>query len=545
MKISEYSTVIIGSGIAGLYAALKTAENNNITKGILLVTKSKLRESNSRYAQGGIAGVLSENTLDSVNLHVKDTIKAGAGLSDFSTAKFISENSDRAIKDLINYGVNFDKDENKNLALTLEGAHSVKRILHAGGDATGKSIECALSEKVEQNKNITIYEKTQAVELLIDEDNICRGVIVFNTESSQYEAVYSPAVVIATGGFGQIYRNTTNPSIATGDGIALAYRANAIMQDMEFVQFHPTAFAKNSNDTRFLISESVRGEGARLRNLNKELFAFKYDRMGDLAPRDIVTRAIYFEMKNTNTPYVLLDTTLINEEKINRRFPNISNVCKSYGLDMSKDPIPVSPAAHYAMGGIKITIDGKTSISGLYSIGEAGCTSLHGANRLASNSLLECIVSSVELAKYLSNAELNICITNYINKDKNIEKQINEYDKNSSEPITNLKDLILKLKNTMWENAGIIRDAKSLNKAMYDLNQIKAVFGKTGKCSNICEYELKNMIDVAELIIYAALSRKESRGAHYRSDYPETSLNCCHSFLRKEDIKQSNAVLFA
>jgi len=540
MIINKYSVIIIGSGIAGLYAALKIAENNNVEDNILLVTKAKLRESNSRYAQGGIVGILPENDQDSVSLHVRDTMKAGAGLTDIDVTRFISENSYEVIKDLIEYGVEFDKDENQNLAMTLEGAHSVKRILHSGGDATGLSMECALSDKVEKNPKITIYEKSQAVELLIDSNHRCNGAIVFHTEDNSYEAVYSSAVVIATGGLGQIYSNTTNPSVATGDGMALAYKADAILQDMEFIQFHPTALAIEGDNNRFLISESVRGEGARLRNINGELFAFKYDRMADLAPRDVVTRAIYSEMQQTNSSYVYLDTTLIDEETILRRFPNIYKACLEKGIDMTKEYVPVSPAAHYSMGGIKVTVGGNTNIPGLYAVGEASCTGLHGANRLASNSLLECVVAASELSKELKTKDLTVNII----EDPNISDTINCYDSPIDQFNGDVDELITRLRDTMWKNAGIVRDQDKLCKALKDIHELKQEFGRSSHCYNLKEYELRNMLIVSELVVQAAIARKESRGAHYRSDYTETSLSAYHSYMKKGDMLK-NAVSFA
>ena len=536
MKSTRNSVVIIGSGIAGLYAALKIAENSD--KDILLITKSALKESNSRYAQGGIAGVLPENNIDSINLHVQDTIRAGAGLTDENVAKFISENSADVIKSLINYGVEFDRDKNEKVALTLEAAHSVKRILHAGGDSTGKSIEWALSDLVESNPNINIYQKAQAVDLLIDSKGICRGVIVFHAETGEYEAIFSPAVIIATGGIGQVYSNTTNPKIATGDGIALAYRANAAIQDMEFIQFHPTALAINGNETRFLISESVRGEGAKLKNLNGELFTCKYDKMGDLAPRDVVTRAIFFEMSETNTSHVLLDTSSIKKESLKERFPNIIRVCKESGLDILSKPIPVSPAAHYAMGGIKISLDGKTSISGLYAIGEASCSGLHGANRLASNSLLECVVISSELAKCLNNKSLD----DTTGEDSTISLLIEKYDKSCNFSGKDIAIFSKELKYLMWDNAGIIRNQEKLSFALSEIAEMKSEFN-SDKCASIEEYEFRNLLIISDLIVKSAIARKESRGAHYREDYPGTDKNAYHSVIKKGELMPCYAIL--
>ena len=406
MKYSKYSVIIIGSGIAGLYAALKLSETINLIDGILVITKSELAESNSRYAQGGIVGVLKQNENDSVELHVKDTLKAGAGLCEFDTVKFISENSQNIIYDLINYGVEFDRDENNKLKLTMEGAHSIKRILHSGGDATGYNIEKVLVKKVIENPNIQIYEKTFACELLLNKNNVCRGIITYNEELNEYETIYAASTILATGGCGQVYKYTTNPEVATGDGFALAYKANAIMQDMEFIQFHPTALKLPNCENMFLISEAVRGEGAKLVDIDGNAFMKKYDDRLELAPRDVVTRAIFNEMHKLKYNCMYLDASMIKKDVFKSRFPNIYKMCKENNIDISKDYIPIAPAAHYTMGGIKTTIEGQTSIKNLYAIGEVASTGLHGANRLASNSLLECAICASELANYLSFANL-------------------------------------------------------------------------------------------------------------------------------------------
>ena len=406
MKYSKYSAVIIGSGISGLYSALKIEQQVNLSDGLLIVTKSKFGESNSYYAQGGIVGVMKENKADSTVSHISDTIKVGAGLSEFNTVKYISEHSDEVIKDLLKFGVEFDRDENNNLCFTREAAHSVRRILHSGGDATGRMIEQALCKKVRENENIDIYENTAAVELIVNSNNECKGLIVFNDETQEYETIYSSAVILATGGIGQLYKYTTNPAGATGDGIALAYRAGAIMQDMEFVQFHPTALAIDGEEKRFLISEAVRGEGAKLCDADGVEFMEKYDERKELAPRDIVTRANYNEMKEHRLDNVYLNATCIEASKLANRFPTISKKCLENGIDIAHDFIPVAPAAHYFMGGIKTNLNGQTSLKGLYAIGETASTGLHGANRLASNSLLECVVCAYSVAQYLKSVEL-------------------------------------------------------------------------------------------------------------------------------------------
>ena len=532
MKYSKYSTVIIGSGIAGLYSALKIEQQVNLPDGLLLVTKSELGESNSRYAQGGMVGVMKENKKDSTSSHISDTIKAGAGLSEFNTVKFISENSDAVVKDLLKFGVEFDRDENNKLTFTLEAAHSVNRVLHAGGDATGHVIEQTLCDRVKENSNIEIYENHEAVELLVNSNSQCRGVIVFNETTQEYETIYAPVVILATGGIGQLYKYTTNPAGATGDGLALAYNAGAVLQDMEFVQFHPTALAFDGEENRFLISEAVRGEGAKLCDADGIEFMYKYDERKELAPRDIVTRAIYNEMLEKKLKNVYLNATCIDAAKLAKRFPNISKKCATNGINIAKDFIPVAPAAHYFMGGVKTNIKSETSIQGLYAIGETSSTGLHGANRLASNSLLECVVCAYEVAEVLKNTQLKT--PKQIDSDiKAIIDKYSEEDEILDE--LNVPELKHELQNIMWDYVGIFRSEKLLKTGIEKLNDLKSKFPRKNKCLSKAEYEFKNMLTVAMLIAESAYNRKESRGAHYRLDYPETNEECMHSHLTKEE----------
>lgn len=519
MKQTNYSAVIAGSGIAGLYAAIKLQKEAKLPNGILIITKSELAESNSKYAQGGMVCVMPENKLDSCTLHIEDTLTAGAGLTDKKVAEFISENSSRVVKELQNFGVDFDRDENNRLKFTKEAAHSVKRILHAGGDATGFCIENALVKYINSLEGIDIYEETLAVDLLTDKEGTCRGVICFNCRTKEYETVNSPAVILATGGIGQLYKYTTNPDITTGDGIALAYRAGAVVKDMEFVQFHPTAFALGDNGTMFLISEAVRGEGAKLVDKNGKTFMEKYDKRLELAPRDIVTRAVYNETLQTGANNVFLNAAHIDEKKFEQRFPTIYATCKEYGINPSKEYIPVSPSAHYFMGGIKTEINGKTSVPGLYAIGEASCTGLHGANRLASNSILECAVTAYELVNFLKLCNLQC---NPVHDDA-IKEIIKKYDndKKGYSP-SDIGEMFTHLKELMWEKVGIIRSEDKLNSALKEIELLKGGFKNNDKCSGRNSYEMRNMLVIAELITRFALNRKESRGAHYRSDYPET-----------------------
>ncbi len=531
MKYSEYSVVVIGSGAAGLYAALKTAQQIKLPEGVLLISKSSLGISNSRYAQGGIVGVVHQNPDDNIDLHIKDTLKAGAGLSNYKITEEISSASDAVINDLITNGVEFDRDENGNLTFTLEAAHSMRRILHSGGDATGKGITEGLIRAVKSNSAIHTLEKAMAVELLISSDKECKGVIIYNKQTEEHEIVYSSAVVIATGGTGQVYKYTTNPSGATGDGIALAYEAGAVIEDMEFIQFHPTALALSpDSQNRFLISEAVRGEGAKLINAKGEQFMSKYNDKLELAPRDVVTRAIFSEMAEEKSNNVYLDASLIGEEKILKRFPTITKKCMECGIDITKSPIPVAPAAHYTMGGIKAKVNGTTSIKGLYAIGEAACTELHGANRLASNSLLECVVCAYQLADYLSFTNLDTPKT----IDEGIKKMIDVYSRSITGEEYDTTSLKSNLKNIMWENVGIIRTEDSLLKAQKEVEKQQKDFKRRRKCLNQREYEYRNMLTVASLIIKSALERKESRGAHCRSDYKQTNEIAKHSELSRD-----------
>lgn len=530
MKYSKYSAVVIGSGIAGLYSALKLEQQLNLPDGILLITKSELGESNSYYAQGGMVAVLRSNKNDSVSSHVADTIKAGAGLSELNTIKFISENSDKVVKDLLTFGVEFDRDENGNFTLTKEAAHSVNRILHSGGDATGREMEIALCHTLQNHKNIKVYENSLAVDLLV-ENNTCDGVVIFHEKNSEYETVYCKTLILATGGLGQLYKYTTNPVGATGDGFALAYNVGAELQDMEFVQFHPTALAfdDKKNHNRFLISEAVRGEGAKLCNKDRVQFMYKYDERKELAPRDIVARSIFQEMKATNTTNVYLDTSDIPRDKLIKRFPTIANKCLDNGIDITKDLIPVAPAAHYFMGGVKTNLKGETSIKGLYAIGEVSSTGLHGGNRLASNSLLECVVCAYEVAEFLRNSDLSFDIP----KNGKFDKIISKYETPNVENKIDVQNLKSKLKDLMWNNVGIYRNEKSLNDTINGLNELEKEFPKQDKYLSKEEYEFKNMLISARLIVKSAIRRKESRGAHYRTDYLETNEVCEHSILSR------------
>ena len=514
MKYSKYSAIIIGSGISGLYLAYKLAKNRNNKDGILVITKSTLDECNSRLAQGGIVAVMPEiNKQDSISSHVFDTVKAGAGLNDFNAVKYVSEYSSLAIKELINIGVKFDKKKDGSFDFALEGAHSLPRILHTK-DKTGFSIEQALIDKVINSKDIDIYENTMAVEILVDTSKTARGVITFNEKNGTYETILSNAIIIATGGAGQVYKHTTSRPTTTGDGIYLASKAGATISDMEFIQFHPTALSVKNTETMPLVSEAVRGEGGKLVNKYGERFILKYDKLAELAPRDIVARAIYNEMKETNEDCVYLDISEIGFEEFKLRFPTITQYCLENGVNLENNLIPVSPAAHYLMGGIKVNLDFECDVQNLYAIGEASRTGLHGANRLASNSLLECVVSAMGLYD-------NLCYKNLSapkNYDERIKDIVSKYESDENYFIEDA-DLIKKqIKDIMWKYAGILRDEDNLKRGLFELSEIKKQLQGKEVFSDFASYEIRNMIGISEMIINSALNRVDSIGSHFRVD---------------------------
>ena len=514
MKYSKYSAVIIGSGISGLYLAHKLSKSKNNKDGILVITKASVNECNSRLAQGGIVAVMPDvNKADSISSHIFDTVKAGAGLNDFNAVKYVSEYSALAIRGLINAGVKFDKKEDGSFDFALEAAHSLPRILHTK-DKTGESIENALIDKVNKAKDVEIYENTMAVELLVDKHNAVKGVIAFSEQTGEFEAILTNAVIIATGGIGQLYKYSTSRPVATGDGICLAKKAGAKIEDMEFVQFHPTALSVKNAETMPLVSEAVRGEGAKLVNKKGERFILKYDKKAELAPRDIVARAIYDELKNSNEDFVYLDITDIGPEKFKERFPQITNYCEEFGVDLNQKLIPVSPACHYLMGGIKVNLDFETNIKNLYAIGECARTGLHGANRLASNSLLECVVSAMGLYDNLTFQDLT-APKNYDEKIKNVISMYEEQEPSYIEDADIIKN---KIKDIMWNYAGILRNEALLRKGLFELEEIKKLIENKTVFSDFNSYEIRNMLTVAEIVINSALERKESIGAHFRTD---------------------------
>jgi L-aspartate oxidase len=494
----ETGVIVIGAGIAGLFTALKAAETGRV----LMIAKKSLFDSNTRYAQGGIAAVLSDE--DSPEFHRQDTLIAGADLCDAEAVDVLVHEGPQGVRDLIRFGTHFDEEDGK-FALTREGAHSQRRILHANGDATGYEIVRALAEKVQSNPAIELWDDHFALDLLTL-DGECRGVLVQKPDGSR-TLVYGKAVILCTGGMGQLYRYTTNPEVATGDGVAMAYRAGAVIRDMEFIQFHPTSLCY-PGAPRFLISEAVRGEGAYLRNIRGERFMDNYDDRLELAPRDIVARAIVNEMEQSGSTFVYLDITHQSPELIRHRFPTIYEYCLHYGLDLTADWIPVAPAAHYAMGGVRTDLYGETNIRRLFACGEVSSTGVHGANRLASNSLSEAIVFGSRIVERIADLGEN---SPALQEGFNANRE--------SIPIGTAVERRLKLQKVMVRSAGLKRDRAGLERAMEDLRRLLPIYqdGLTKKE----ELEFANLLTCALLTVESALSREESRGAHYRDDYPE------------------------
>lgn len=491
--------LVIGSGIAGLYTALQLSQSGPV----ILITKSVLSESNTTYAQGGIAAAISNH--DSPELHYEDTIMAGAGLCVSEAVSILVHEGPNRVKHLIDMGVPFDRSEQNEIALTREAAHSRRRILHADGDATGREISRSLIQRA-QTANIRFYENHYALALVKHEGKCC-GVITI--QNGEYQFFLAAAVILCSGGFGQIYGKTTNPKIATGDGMALAFNAGAVLKDLEFVQFHPTALHLPPAPP-FLISESVRGEGAILLNQKGVRFMPDYHRLAELAPRDIVARAIFTEIEKNNGGCVYLDLSKIESSTIKGRFPNIYSKCFSYGLDITSKPIPVAPAAHYVMGGVGVDLLGRTNLAGLYAAGEVSNTGVHGANRLASNSLLEGLVFGGRIADYLKQTPVII-------PDPNQRFEIH-YPKLYTDYETIDSDLA-ELHQITGHYLGIVREKEGLSQAI-KLLELKPKSNRNFEL-NPAYFELQSMYLLAKLIAKAALTRTESRGGHYRADFPK------------------------
>ncbi len=501
--------LVIGSGIAGLFFALKASTMGEVT----VVTKKKEVDTATNLAQGGIAAVIDKT--DDFKNHIKDTLLAGDGLCDNSVVEMVVKDGPARIKDLIDIGVNFQRDNNGLLSLGREGGHSHRRVAHSY-DLTGREIERALVEKIDKSANVSVLENQMCVDLIV-KDKKCIGAYILDEEENivEYRARF---VVLCTGGAGKVYLYTSNPEIATGDGIAIAHRAGAEIKDMEFVQFHPTCLYHH-NVRNFLISEAVRGEGAKLLNENGERFMARYEpEKMELATRDKVARAIDSEMKKSGQDCVYLDITEKSKEYLQRRFPTIFNKCKSLGIDISKEPIPVVPAAHYLCGGVVTDKDGKTTIENLLALGETARTGLHGANRLASNSLLEAVVYANRAYKYCETVFKKVAISTETNLEKNI------YKNNTLKPYIEEEILVNHnwdvLRRIMWNYVGIVRKKSRLELADLKIEEIKKEITRLLVNHRLTPnmLELRNLSIVSQLIIESALKRDESIGLHYLSD---------------------------
>ena len=510
--------LVIGAGVAGLRAAVELADAGTV----LVLAKREVTESNTQWAQGGIAAALSDE--DEISLHLQDTLLAGDGLCNPEAAKVLVEDAPERIDELIQWGTEFDRQGTK-LTFGREGAHSRNRILHAHGDSTGREIVRALYAKTQTLKSISVREFEFSTDLIVESGRV-RGIHLIN-EKGERQQMNASAVLLASGGMGQLYRNTTNPAVATGDGVAMAFRAGAEVSDMEFIQFHPTAlYLKNA--PRFLLSEALRGEGAYLRNVEMHRFMPKYHPMGELAPRDVVARAILHELEvsHIKDPIVYLDLTHLDAGQVKKRFPRIYATCMEFNIDITEDLIPIRPAAHYAMGGVRTDLDGRCTLPGLYAAGEAAATGVHGANRLASNSLLEGLVFGARAGKAMRkelqgaprvSAKPNRAVSN------------GPVDSATEEVIREVQDL-------MWQDVGIVRSGSGLKSAIEHLNRIapRVAHPQTRRA-----HEAHNIHAAALLVARSALAREESRGAHYRTDFPahNDAKFLKHSIIKGDSIR--------
>ncbi len=519
----RYDFIVVGSGIAGLSFALKVAHAGH---SVCILTKKDRAESNTNYAQGGIAAVTSKG--DDIERHVSDTMRAGDGLCDEEVVRAIVSAAPERVEELVQLGVDFTRLEDGRRSLGKEGGHTKRRVLHVK-DVTGKAIEEALLDGIAK-QGVTVLEHFFVIDLITSsklrrrgldvpgkEDRLL-GLYALNVKSGEVETFRSQALVLATGGVGRVYQYTTNPSIATGDGVAMAYRAGVPVMNMEFVQFHPTTLYTKT-DERFLITEAVRGEGAVLRDESGNTFMGRYHEQADLAPRDVVARAIDQEMKRSGAPHVWLDASPVGAEHFPERFPNVHQTCLRHGIDPRSDFIPVVPAAHYLGGGVQTNIDSSTSLRGLYACGEVACTGLHGANRLASNSLLEAIV----MADKGVGAALD-----YLKESQEDETELPEWaegDLSDSDERVVLSHNLDELKRALWDYVGIVRTTKRLERAQARIHNLAREINEYywDAKVDVSLLELRNLVQVADLIVDCALQRKESRGLHYTLDFPERS----------------------
>ncbi len=503
-EVPHYFTdiLVIGAGIAGLRAALEVPDDLRV----LVVTKDQVEQSNSNFAQGGIAGVLAPE--DRFENHIEDTLTAGAGLCDRAIVELVVREAPGQINTLIDWGTSFDL-ENGSLALGREGGHSHRRIVHALGDATGHEVMRAVIQRAREARHVTIWDKTFTIDLLTHEGR-CVGAVVARASGERY-LLWAKQTILASGGAGMVYRETTNPPVATGDGVAAAYRAGAEVRDMEFMQFHPTILYV-AGSSRHLITEAVRGEGAYLRDKNGRRFMLDVDSRGELAPRDVVAQAIFRCMAETQHPNVYLDLAHLDPEHVRSRFPGIDRVCRGFGLDITCDRIPVRPGAHYMLGGVTIDAQGRTSLPGLWAAGEVSSSGLHGANRLASNSLLEGLVFGTLCGQGAAAAAKATPDTFHV------PPVISRVAAPSAEPL-DVNDVTNSLRSMMVRKMGIVRDRSTLLEARKTVAfWCRYILARTFDAQP--GWELQNMLTFGALMIWSALEREESRGVHYRSDYP-------------------------
>lgn len=520
METIQTDYIVIGSGIAGLTCAKELASVGDV----LVITKNKIKESATQYAQGGIAAALKED--DAPDYHFKDTIAAGDDLCDESAVRILVDEGPSRVQELISMGAKFDKYEN-GLSFTKEGAHSKRRILHAG-DATGREIEKTLGNTLLSTPNVTFSPNTFVSQLHVKNNTVLGCTIIKSNNQKKY--ISAKAIVLATGGCGQIFAHNTNPPVATGDGFSLAYNAGAVMQDMEFVQFHPTTLYTGDKKpiSIFLITEAIRGEGAILRNTAGERFMDKYDSRGEMAPRDIVARAIFNECKTSNSTHVYLDLSQIKLD-VAERFPTIYKRCLEAKIDIKRDFIPVAPAAHYFMGGVKTDLHAQTSVNRLYAGGEVSCVGVHGANRLASNSLLDGLVFGCRAARHIIQANYTQLLSLPLEVPSSTSKS-------SDVSYLKIKQAIREL---MWEHVAIIRNSNGLKIAISELQKHTHILKES--VTEPLALEVQNMLTTSLLIAQFALNRTESRGSHFRSDFPEKNkaLSQVHFTQARPHLKSS------
>ncbi|MCC3414513.1 MULTISPECIES: L-aspartate oxidase [unclassified Microcoleus] len=547
----KFDVLVIGAGAAGLYTALCLPEHLHVG----LINKNIMPVSASDWAQGGIAAAIAPE--DSAALHVQDTLAAGAGLCDLEAVQFLVEEAAACIDSLVKMGVAFDR-TGPDLALTLEAAHSRRRVLHSA-DTTGKAVVSTLTAKVLNRKNIQLVSPAFALSLWLDKTGRCQG--ISSICDSQVKWLRASAVVLATGGGGQVFAQTTNPSVSTGDGVAIAWRAGALLRDLEFVQFHPTALSK-AGAPRFLISEAVRGEGAHLVDSKGYRFAFDSHPSGELAPRDVVSRAIFRHLQKTGEPHVWLDLRPIDCDRLRYRFPNIIQVCADWGIDIFAEPVPVTPAAHYWMGGIVADKFNQTSIPGLYAVGETASTGVHGANRLASNSLLECLVFGAQMGLLQLEGKKSEALPEEEDAGEILEKSVSQQD------IEAIEKLRIQLPSLVWQSAGICRGQRDLESAIVQVEMWRQEFSslalsqaldnlRPGQAIDFSPAdaenssvlrnwgEVGNLLDIGYLILKSAAFRTESRGGHYRLDYPLTDRDwCSHTLINQSHWYKSGPIEF-